>query len=227
MCQTHTWGTSSSCFLTQTHFRSCHGLFFSSASPVSGPDIRPSTRCPFCACANTTETRSVFRLRFRFPLFIRIIIKLSILIRPIQRRTEIIMKSSIKINLCIDFLGYDCFFYLNGGFKTRPTWLFVDTTDHTLTQNQPLVIKYRLVEGYNVTLCNLPIFEWVRKEESKLILQRGEVIQVRFWFIITYFLLRHYLRKRKASQDVIFTSRYPPPPPPRNKRPRRYVGRGP
>lgn len=44
----HTWGTSSSSFLTQTHSRSGHGLFFSSASPapMSGPDTRPSTRCP-------------------------------------------------------------------------------------------------------------------------------------------------------------------------------------
>lgn len=38
----------------------------------------------------------------------------------------------------------------------------------------------------------------------------GEVIQVRFWFKITYFLLRYYFRNRKASQDVILTYRYPP-----------------
>lgn len=38
---------------------------------------------------------------------------------------------------------------------------------------------------------------------------KEEVIQVSFWFKKTYFLLRYFLRKRKASQDVILTSRYP------------------
>lgn len=51
------------------------------------PAVRLSGRKVY-ASANTTATRSVFRLRLRFPLFIGIVMKLSILIRLIQRRTS-------------------------------------------------------------------------------------------------------------------------------------------
>lgn len=51
------------------------------------PAVRLSGRKVY-ASANTTATRSVFRLRLRFPLFIGIIMKLSILIRLIHQRTS-------------------------------------------------------------------------------------------------------------------------------------------